>query len=989
MVLKTKRRNMQNYVLVWLDASINESQEDYRHSLTQLQSIVSTVDTYTDADHCTEYLAELQDEKIFVIVSGDLSPTFIPHVHDLPQLDSIFIFCQETTPHEPLTSRWCKVKGIFTQIDLICDGLREAAHLCDQNSVSVSLLPATEASLNQQLIQIDPTFMYTQLLKETLLEINYDSPQSIQEFAEFSRSRCIDNPTELSKIDRFEHEYHAHTPIWWYTFECSFLYRTLNRALGHLEVETILKMGFFIQNLHQHIVELHVAQQPSDPYSATPFFVYRGQGMSKEDFNKLKNSKGGLMSFNNFLSTSHEPQVAMEFIERVRAKADKIPVLFVMTIDPATTMSSSSPFARVDQVSFFEAEHEILFSMNSVFRIDEITQMEDKNTGLWQIKLTLTSSDSDPQFAALINRLRAENTGSTGWTRLAQVLIKLSRYEKAAELYEVLIETSTDERWSAHYYYMLGLAKFSQGEYQKAISSYQKSVEIFLKGVPLNLTDLASAYNNIGMVYWNTGDYPQALLFYEKALEIKQQLLPPNHPNLTSTYNNIGLVYYTMNDCTKALSFYEKAIEILKIVLPSYHPDLAKSYRCIAMAYSKMAKFTESLEYYDKIIDIQKNSLPPNHPDFATSYNSLGEVYRSMGDYSKALSNYEQALEIKRKSFSAMDPDVAFSYSNIANVYSSIGDYSKALSFYEKTIEIQSKYFPPNHPDIAAVYTNMGNVHCCTGEYSIATSYYEKSIEIQEKIVPPNHHDLITCYCNFGMMYHNMGNYSAALSSLLHCLEIPGTTLEKENPIFAFPYHYLGRVYQSIDDYATALIFYQKALRIREQTLPAKHPDLAITYSSIGDIHRVLGHYEIALVSHRKALDIQENVTCNELDTATTYNNLGETLREMQDYSLALISYCKALEIREKLLPKMHLDLAVTHHSFAQVYYATKKYDLAIEHVKLAIEIGQQKLPENHPHLLNYIKTLENIRKECASWQYRLTWFVQSLRHLFFTRVNT
>ena len=683
--MTTKRRILQSYVLVWLDAGIDECHEDYRHFLAQLQNIVNTIDTYTDPEHCVQCLAAIQNEKIFLIVSGALAQAFIPGVHGLSQVDSIFVFCQDKVAYEQWALGWCKVKGVFNRIDHIYESLRDAAHICDQNSISMSFIPTPEASSSPKRIQIDPTFMYTQLLKEILLEISFDEPKCIQELVDFSRSRCVTNPTELSKIEQFEHSYRDHSPIWWYTFECAFLYRTLNKALGHLEVDTLLKMGFFIQHLHQHIVKLHGEQQHlSDSNAAIPFSVYRGQGLSKDDFSQMKDSNGGLMSFNNFLSTSQERQVAMDFIERVRAKADKIPVLFVIAIDPTTHTPACSRFARVDQDSCFEAEREILFSMNSVFQIDEIKEMQGENTGLWQVTLTLTDSNSDLEFAALINRLREENTGSTGWTRLGQLLIKLGKYEKAAELYEALVETNSDIKWCAHYYYMLGLTQFAQGEYQKAIVFYEKAVDIFQQDTAANLSNLASSYNNIGLVYGTTGDYLQALSFYEKALEIKKRLLPPNHPNLTSTCNNIGLLHYNMGDCTKALSFFEEAVAIQKVALPSFHPDLAKSFRCIAMAYEKMGKWTASLEYYNQIIDIQEKSLPPNHPDLAASYNNLGEVHRNTGNYSKALSYFEQALKMKEKSLSPMDPDIALSYQNIANVYVNIGDYSKALAFYEK-----------------------------------------------------------------------------------------------------------------------------------------------------------------------------------------------------------------------------------------------------------------------------------------------------------------
>ena len=38
------------------------------------------------------------------------------------------------------------------------------------------------------------------------------------------------------------------------------------------------------------------------------------------------------------------------------------------------------------------------------------------------------------------------------------------------------------------------------------------------------------------------GEYSKALSYYEKSLEIKQQSLPPNHPDLAASYNNIGEV---------------------------------------------------------------------------------------------------------------------------------------------------------------------------------------------------------------------------------------------------------------------------------------------------------------------------------------------------------------------------------------------------------------------------------------------------------------
>ncbi|CAF4392350.1 unnamed protein product, partial [Rotaria sordida] len=77
------------------------------------------------------------------------------------------------------------------------------------------------------------------------------------------------------------------------------------------------------------------------------------------------------------------------------------------------------------------------------------------------------------------------------------------------------------------------------------------------------------------------GEYSKALSSYERSLEIKKLALPPNHPDLAASYNNIGCMYRDMGEYSKALSSQERSLEIRKIALPPKHPDLAYSYNGI------------------------------------------------------------------------------------------------------------------------------------------------------------------------------------------------------------------------------------------------------------------------------------------------------------------------------------------------------------------------------------------------------------------------
>src|SRR4051812_9347753 len=90
---------------------------------------------------------------------------------------------------------------------------------------------------------------------------------------------------------------------------------------------------------------------------------------------------------------------------------------------------SAAPFANVETVGYYPGEKEILFSMHSVFRIDQVKQIEN-NDRLWQVDLTL-ASDHDPQLHALTECMQEEVKDSTGWHRFGKLMIKLGQSNKA------------------------------------------------------------------------------------------------------------------------------------------------------------------------------------------------------------------------------------------------------------------------------------------------------------------------------------------------------------------------------------------------------------------------------------------------------------------------------------------------------------------------------------------------------------------------------
>ncbi|CAF1663398.1 unnamed protein product, partial [Adineta ricciae] len=598
--------------------------------------------------------------------------------------------------------------------------------------------------------------MYTQLFKEILLTIEFED-KHIEEFVKHYPGLITLDGTHSNDVKQSVRDYRSKKPIWWYTRGNS-LHSMLNDALRIMDGDVLVRMGFFVTDLHRNIEQLHKEQFVNTPWSSLVFTVYRGQGLSHTDFEELRNTIGGLMSFNSFFSTSTQRDVSFSYAKSNAENPKLVGILFTIQIDPA---QSTTPFVSVGNHGSFLQENEVLFSMHTVFRIHHI-EVISPDRPLYEVNISLTL-DSDEELRTLTDHIRREShLDGKGWTRLGQLLIQLGQHDKAEEIYDTLLNQTLDDDDKGLIYHQLGHIRYRQGLFQEAITFYDKSLVLFKKTFPANHPNIATSYNNIGSVYNSTGDYRKALEYYEKTLSIQQQSLPANHPDLATSYNNIGLVYDNMGDYRKALEYYEKALSIRQQSLPASHPDLATSYNNIGLVYDNMGDYRKALEYYEKSLSIEQQSLPANHPDLAKSYSNIGSVYDNMGDYRKALEYYEKALSIRQQSLPANHPDLATSYNNIGSVYVNMGDYRKALEYYEKALSIRQQSLPANHPVLATSYNNIGLVYKSTGDYRKALEYYEKALSILQQSLPANHPDLATSYNNIGSVYVSMGDYPKA-----------------------------------------------------------------------------------------------------------------------------------------------------------------------------------------------------------------------------------
>jgi hypothetical protein len=242
------------------------------------------------------------------------------------------------------------------------------------------------------------SFLAFQLLIDLMLRLD-QTDYAREEMIEMCRLKYTDSPVDLRKIDEFEQTYSHRDAIKWYTTD-SFLYRLLNNSLRLEDIDTLFKLRYYIYDLHNQLAQLQISYIQSLPINEPILTLYRGQRINITELKKLRENVGKLISMNSFLSTTNDVQAAVFFSGdgSLDNPETEVSVLYQISID--IRVPHSIPFAKVNYVSVYKDEDEVLFSMASVFEIGAVEQYGN----LWVVDLTFINKE-DEEWNALTAHL--------------------------------------------------------------------------------------------------------------------------------------------------------------------------------------------------------------------------------------------------------------------------------------------------------------------------------------------------------------------------------------------------------------------------------------------------------------------------------------------------------------------------------------------------------------------------------------------------------
>ncbi len=136
------------------------------------------------------------------------------------------------------------------------------------------------------------------------------------------------------------------------------------------------------------------------------------------------------------------------------------------------------------------------------------------------------------------------------------------------------------------------------------------------------------AYNNLGNILHSQGDANRAISYFNKSIEIY-----PNHPE---AYYNLGCAFISQGDFNRAISFFNQAIKV--------YPDYIKAYNNLAFTLAAhpdpaVREPNKAIYFANRAIQLQRHTDP-------AILDTLAVAFASAGQFDKAIATTEKALQM-------------------------------------------------------------------------------------------------------------------------------------------------------------------------------------------------------------------------------------------------------------------------------------------------------------------------------------------------------
>ncbi|UJR12841.1 hypothetical protein I4U23_017015 [Adineta vaga] len=833
-------QNKEEITLIMCDQ--NSDGHDMTKGIPELlQQLYGSVCTYSNLDTYLDYINQIQTEKIFLILSGQTADDMIDKVCNLKQVDSIYIYCINSTQYEHYlkenNKKYHKVIGIYTEHESLLRAIEKNIRY-----VIKQLQAATTNGFLSTSGLKDPAKIFAGVrariergLESVMLEIHVDTTKlttalaDIAHYSEFPEEKEVLFDLGASFIIDSVF-YNELDTTWWVKLSAA------SEELSMDNIQTLLKKcGETDMNLL--FGELLLKMEFYDTcrnYSESLFDLY---GNGHENVVKI------------------EEIIAWAFEEE--KKWDQAIQHYTKAFDLYSSSNRWEDASRmlIWTANCYNQKQDKIIMRQYIEKADEI------------LKNKTNLPDHHCQFGDIIS--------------LYGILEDINQaarnhFMKALDIYQnalTVCKCGDHDRKIAQTYENIGIRYIHEKDYVQAKIYFQESEKITSKNIIFSKDRRActTCLQTIGGLYNLAQDRMNATTYLTKTFEfIDTDLIESVYKDNLEVQESVLQIKLFKNIYGTTLLYELKRLELLKKLQPSNYEKIIERHLNIGEIYRKTEDYKWAREHYDNAYEICETKISSKDRQAQSLFDMGHRLLLVDIDY--AFICVSKALEIQLLALKSDDVNIAFSHYDMYMIYEHIEQFDIAIEHLQKAIDILEKHLNDEQnyqfnvkEQYAMCYYFSASMYRKKQEFSKSTEYLLTTVNIIERFfsdIPDNYCILAKCYRMMALNYFSLRDYNANIIFQKKYLE----TIEQHSevdPLLQSAHDHaseisdvllsLGVMYFEKMNYDQSSFYYEKFIK----SAPVDQNVLTSCFATTGNCYMNKKCYEKAAVRCESQLPMQ------------------------------------------------------------------------------------------------------------------------------------
>ena len=448
--------------------------------------------------------------------------------------------------------------------------------------------------------------------------------------------------------------------------------------------------------------------------------LYRGQLMTKSEFDQLEQNPQQLISINTFLSTTTDEQLAVGFSSKDFFDSQLISILFEISIDRTCDLSSCPPFAGIHELSYMREgdEKEYLLSMGTVMQVTSIRKIDSSSATVYLRMCQYDEPTVDQMKRYLSMEMSvfqpSEPTESFFIFCLGRILDMMGHRKKANQMYgmasmdENSLENTLKESYKSVSEWLEDLSNgMDIFEDQSGLLKLRDAAENLLShpALPDSYRPPFRAFLNLQQPVFNQFSTNTNLNMDQMAepLENVMQMifssLPPSfelpsyHPLCAHIHNSMGTLAFLRGQHDEAKAHFDKALTTCQTTSGVNNPINKLLLYCQAMIYIKMDEDARAEEIMKQMSESEATSQS-DHLVWTIS----AKLFQKRGNQQAAIDCYQKVLRYLEP-LSNWDEKISHNQ-NIGFLLFELKDFHGAQKSFQTALDLLLEHQSWNHSGI-------------------------------------------------------------------------------------------------------------------------------------------------------------------------------------------------------------------------------------------------------------------------------------------------